>query len=156
VPGGTGIVTDSYVRLDDAAMSDLLRSPNGPVGRHVMDLGNQVRDRAAPKVGVSPEGHGIGASGAQQHLRDALIVRLVSDEKGPAAMVGAELGHALFHHEGTAPHVIRPRNVTFLRFPTSPGGATFVFAKQVNHPGTKPNPYLVDAARELGLEVRLA
>ena len=149
-------MTDSYVRLDDAAMSDLLRSPNGPVGRHVMDLGTQVRDRAAPKVGVSATGHGIGASGAQQHLRDALIVRPASDEKGFAVLVGAELGHAELHHRGTQPHVIRPRNVTVLRFPTSPGGATFVFAKEVNHPGTKPNPYLVDAARELGLEVRLA
>lgn len=148
-------MTEGYVRFDDAAMAELLRSPNGAVGRHTSEVAEQVRQRAAPKVGVSPAGHGIGASGGQQHLRDALVTRPASDEKGFAVLVGAEIPHALFHHEGTAPHVIRPRNVTFLRFPTTPGGTAFVFAKSVNHPGTKPNPYLVDAAREVGLEVRL-
>lgn len=148
-------MTEGYVRFDDAGLADLFQSPNGPVGRHVAEVGNQVRERAATKVGVSPEGHGIGASGAQQHLRDALIVRIASDEKGVVALVGVELPHAEVHHQGSQPHVIRPRNVTVLRFPSSPGGASFVFAREVNHPGTKPNPYLVDAARELGLEVRL-
>lgn len=148
-------MTEGYVRFDDTAITQFLNSPDGPVGRHTAEVAEQVRQRAAPKVGVSASGHGIGASGAQQHLRDALITRPASDEKGFAVLVGAEIGHALFHHEGTAPHVIRPRNVTFLRFPSTPGGSAFVFARQVNHPGTRPNPFLVDAARELGLEVRL-
>ena len=46
---------------------------------------------------------------------------------------------------GTRPHEIRPVNAKALRF--NIGGRT-VFAKRVNHPGTKPNPYHEDTLRE--------
>lgn len=39
---------------------------------------------------------------------------------------------------GTRPHEIRPVNKKALRFNI---GGRVVFAKKVNHPGTKPNPY---------------
>lgn len=35
---------------------------------------------------------------------------------------------------GSKPHVIRPRSGKFLRFP---GGSGMVYARQVNHPGTR-------------------
>lgn len=43
----------------------------------------------------------------------------------------------LFMEEGTAPHVIKPKNKKALRFTI--GGKT-IFAKQVNHPGIEPRP----------------
>jgi hypothetical protein len=46
-------------------------------------------------------------------------------------------------HEGSRPHVIRPRNRTVLRFPS---GAGFSFAPSVNHPGTKPDQFLYTSA----------
>lgn len=49
-------------------------------------------------------------------------------------------------NDGTRPHVIRPRAKQVLRFQV--GGRT-VFAKVVNHPGTKPNPFLDRALREV-------
>jgi hypothetical protein len=40
---------------------------------------------------------------------------------------------------GTEPHIIRPSRRRALRFVT--GGRT-IFARQVNHPGTRPNTWL--------------
>ena len=51
--------------------------------------------------------------------------------------------HALFVHWGTKPHVIRPKNKKVLRWAA---GGRFHFAKQVNHPGTKADPWFTRAA----------
>ena len=53
--------------------------------------------------------------------------------------------HAVFVHWGTKPHVIKPKNKKALRWP---GGAGFIFAKFVNHPGYKGDPYFVRAAAD--------
>ena len=59
--------------------------------------------------------------------------------------------HANFVHGGTRPHVIRPR---------SPGGVLafkiggqMVFAKRVNHPGTKANPFYDHAISQSASEI---
>lgn len=55
--------------------------------------------------------------------------------------------HAVFVDEGTKPHVIRPKAGKYLAFPGKSGGT--VFAREVNHPGTKPDGFFergVDAA----------
>ncbi|MDY0274794.1 MAG: hypothetical protein RBR42_05050 [Desulfomicrobium sp.] len=49
--------------------------------------------------------------------------------------------HALFVHWGTKPHEIWARNKQALRFPM---GDKFIFAKKVNHPGYKGDPYFVE------------
>ncbi|UPK64898.1 hypothetical protein MYP14_05980 [Rhodococcus pyridinivorans] len=49
-------------------------------------------------------------------------------------------------HDGTRPHVIRPRNGTHLKFPGRNGP---VFARSVNHPGTRPRPFLRNAAEQV-------
>lgn len=51
--------------------------------------------------------------------------------------------HALFVHWGTRPHVIRPKNKRALRWSA---GGKFAFAKRVNHPGYKGDPWVVRAA----------
>ena len=47
--------------------------------------------------------------------------------------------YAIFVHDGTKPHEIRPKNKKALKTP-------FGARKKVNHPGTKANPYLQNAA----------
>lgn len=54
--------------------------------------------------------------------------------------------YAPFVHEGTAAHLIRPKNKTILRF-VHRGGNGFIFARKVFHPGTKADPFLYDALR---------
>lgn len=46
--------------------------------------------------------------------------------------------YAVFVHDGTKPHEIRPKNKKALKTPFGP-------RKKVNHPGTKANPYLQNA-----------
>jgi hypothetical protein len=63
--------------------------------------------------------------------------------------------YGLFVHDGTKPHVIRPKNGKYLRWAgTTRGGnkskTNFIFAKEVHHPGTKPDQFIYQAA-ERGL-----
>jgi hypothetical protein len=53
------------------------------------------------------------------------------------AMVHPTAGYAIFVHEGTAPHVILPKNGKALFWK---GAAHPV--RSVNHPGTKPNRFM--------------
>jgi len=78
------------------------------------------------------------------------------------AIVKAGAGYAAHVELGTRPHTIRPRNAKILRFaakgtPTrltgsvtraaARAGGAYVFAREVHHPGTKPQPYLVPGAK---------
>ncbi len=47
--------------------------------------------------------------------------------------------YALPVHEGSRPHVIVPKTKKMLAFKI---GGKMVFAKRVNHPGNKPNPFV--------------
>ena len=58
-------------------------------------------------------------------------------------------GHSYgeFVHGGTRPHLIMPVKRLWLRWARNRGnGAEFVFAKKVKHPGTKPDPFIYQAA----------
>lgn len=62
----------------------------------------------------------------------------------------AMVPQAAFVIKGTRPHQILPRNAKSLRWlgPGGLGGARF--AKRVNHPGTKPNPFPEKAIKPIG------
>jgi hypothetical protein len=64
----------------------------------------------------------------------------------PKATVVFDVDYAEAVHNGTRPHTIRPRNAQALRFVI---GGRVVYAKVVHHPGTKPNPFLERAVREV-------
>lgn len=72
------------------------------------------------------------------------------------ALVEARTNYAAFVEFGTRPHVIRPRNKRVLAWPAAgqarlsgrvKTGGRVIFAKRVNHPGTKAEPYLVPGAK---------
>lgn len=69
-----------------------------------------------------------------------------------ATMVENYAPHAAYVHDGTRPHVIVPRNASALRFVPKGAGAP-VFAMRVNHPGTKPRPWLKEAADEVQRDI---
>jgi len=54
-----------------------------------------------------------------------------------------EAPHALFVHFGTRPHVIKPKGKKALRWAK---GGVFHFARVVNHPGNKADPWFNRAA----------
>lgn len=81
------------------------------------------------------------------------------------ALVVAHAGYAAYVELGTRPHIIRPRNGQFLRFPAKGvqttrtgrvrtsevrrlGKGAYTFAREVHHPGTKPEPFLLPGAKK--------
>ena len=75
------------------------------------------------------------------NLRRSLGIRVKSDriEIGPDAKVAPYAGYVEF---GTAPHTIRPKAGKTLRFTVD---GKVVYARVVNHPGTKPQPFVQPA-----------
>ncbi len=70
-------------------------------------------------------------------LRNSIKVR--STEKGLIIWM-ADYGK--FVEFGTNPHIIKPTEKKALKFKS---GGNVVFAKQVKHPGTRPNPFVRNA-----------
>jgi hypothetical protein len=63
----------------------------------------------------------------------------------PMFTVGTNVDYAVMVHDGTRPHIIRPRSKQALKFTI---GGQVVFAKVVHHPGTRAKPFLDRALRE--------
>lgn len=60
--------------------------------------------------------------------------------------VSADAPYAAPVHEGARPHVIRPRHARFLRFEVE---GRVVFARRVNHPGQRAQPFLSNAVHRV-------
>lgn len=118
------------VTLNQSALDNLLKSPTGPVGRHLHKKGSLVLAAAKRQVGVKTGR--LKASLRMEHGRSF---------KGQYVEVGSKLNHALPHHEGTRPHVITPNRKEYLRFSAR---GRVVYSRAIMHPGTKPNKYLTD------------
>lgn len=67
-------------------------------------------------------------------LRGSIVAK---DESGGVGFYSVRYGR--YVNDGTRPHTIIPRTARVLVFQV--GGKT-VFARQVNHPGTKANPFV--------------
>lgn len=127
-------------RADQGALNQLLYGRTGPVQLHVANKGREVEGYARRLVGVK--------SG---ETRAGIYSRVVLSNPGYNVEVGARSKAMPYHHDGTKPHIIRPRRKRALKFQA--GGRT-VFAKKVNHPGTRANPFLIRAGQAAGLRVR--
>jgi len=64
----------------------------------------------------------------------------------PKVTVYSNVAYAGFVNDGTRPHIIRPRRAKALRFRV---GGRIVYARVVNHPGTKARPFLDRALEEI-------
>lgn len=69
------------------------------------------------------------------------IVKQVGDGE---ASIDVLAPYAVFVVKGTAPHIIRPVNASVLAFLGANG--RMVFTRLVHHPGSKPNPWMQNAA----------
>jgi len=89
-------------------------------------------------------------------LRRSIVPGNVDDDM---AIVEVNAPYAAAVEFGTKPHVIKPRHAKVLAWPSSEGArrlsgrarkgtksGDMTFARKVNHPGTKPQPYVIPAA----------
>ena len=82
----------------------------------------------------------IVAATAPGHMGQTVRPIIKGSKANPLGIVMVDHPAASYVMNGTRPHEIRPRRPGgVLRFTT--GGRT-VFARRVDHPGTKPNPFL--------------
>jgi len=128
-------VADFDVRLDPGAVRELLNGSTGDVYRHLLSESLRVSNRAKELVGVD-----------RGDLRRDIGLRPGRDSTGAYLDVGSGLSYALVHHNGSAPHTIRPRSRRMLRFQV--GGRT-VYARSTRHPGTAGTRYLTRALEVL-------
>lgn len=113
-----------------AGMLNLLQGPTGATARWVARKTAEVTATAKALAPVN--------TGALRASIDGTVMF------GPLrGEVEAGVPYSLFVHEGTSPHEIVPVNARVLRFPTKAG--TIVYAQKVDHPGTRPQPFLSDA-----------
>lgn len=121
----------STFKYDQKGEDHILRSKNGPTYNYIKDLADEILRRAKAQVGVDTG-----------RLRDSIFADDNTSAGGMASFViGSNNSIAYLHHEGSRPHLIRPRNATLLKFS---GYGTIVYARTVYHPGTSPNRYLTD------------
>lgn len=81
-------------------------------------------------------------------LRQSIYTRRKLTIRGPGYEVRTDVAYAPYVEGGTRPHVIRARNAKALRFRV---GNRVVYANAVHHPGTKAQPFLSRAVREVAI-----
>lgn len=127
----------SRVEISEDRLRAALTGPDGDVTRYVLRVTRNIRNRA---VLYCPVDTG--------NLRASIATGAVRTEGSTVVgTVGTPVEYAIYVHEGTAPHEIRP---------TTPGGVLAWggrpptrFATRVNHPGTKPQPFLRRAMEDV-------
>lgn len=121
------------------AFNRTFRSWGGPVGGHLREatelVGVAARVGAPKHTGELAAGHitSYGHHGTKRDLESQII---------------AIPEHAIYVIKGTFPHVIRAKNHPHLVFFWPKVGHVVRF-KSVNHPGTSPNNYLLDALKRV-------
>lgn len=132
-------VTEHFKKKLDARVvlaAEMIRAEavsNAPVGR-----GEQV-DLGAKK-------------GTSKRLGGNLKSQITRKRIGHAHQrVVSGAGHSAHVEFGTAPHRITPNGKKALAFVA---GGESVIVKGVNHPGTKPNPFMRRALRDAGPKIK--
>lgn len=119
-------------RLDQGRIARLLRLPGGVVDRSLRRRVERVQN-AAQRLAPGTMGNGIRA-------------RIEYRDTGPHGVITSTHPATIYVVNGTRPHRIRPRRRNgVLRFTV---GGQVVYARLVNHPGTKPNRFMIEALRE--------
>lgn len=107
-----------------------------------------VRDALKAKAPVSKSGSG----GRPGQFRASITQHTKTMSNSVVMEFGSPKLYTPFIVEGTRPHTIVPRNARVLHFRTAAG--VDVFARRVNHPGTRPNDFTRRAVLPLLPEVQ--
>lgn len=89
------------------------------------------------------KGQGGGRRGYGGNLRQS--INYVKDPSTGGFVVWVNSQYGVYVDQGTKPHVILPKNKPFLAWKGSDG--KWIFARRVNHPGTKPTYFFTNAVK---------
>lgn len=118
-------MVESRVVISEAAVAAFIRNPDGPVGRRLMVVAEDVRQRTK---GSLKEGF------PRDFLAPTIVKRMVMTADGPSVQVGSD-------HTRTQPHVIRGNPLLVFHWPKA---GRVVYFRKVNHPGSNFDRYLVE------------
>lgn len=129
------------IKLNQAALDALLTGPNGPTARLMQRCGELVAQEQKRLAPVSPDGsHGRGSG----YMRSKVGWEIGADNAGLFVDIGTSarspegFPYPLAVEFGSRPHVIRSKGPWPLR--NSRTGQ--VFGRVVQHPGTRPQPFM--------------
>lgn len=137
--------------MDSRKLAAVTRGRSGPVFRRLVQDADLVVAKAKEEVGVHRPVDAYDAEHRKRRpgtLRDTIVKRVRDVGGVPVIEIGSEDDIALIHHEGTEPHIIRARQAPRLVFYWPKAGRVVAF-KQVSHPGTKPNRFLLKGLEAL-------
>ncbi len=131
--------------IDGAEMARLLRSPTGPLGRHLIERGTVFQAAAKAQVGQHRRSGCLEDSIVKrvENLDGELVLRVISDTTPCSPN---RTSYSLLVHDGTEPHdIVAPEGkVLAFYWANGPDGAGMYFMSAVHHPGTQPNRYFTD------------
>ncbi|MFF7313346.1 HK97 gp10 family phage protein [Streptomyces sp. NPDC008137] len=123
---GTSVSTQINTRAAERGLRRWIGGMSDDVKRAVdrtrVDVQNEARRRAPVDTG---------------RLRSSIVSRAEGSGRSVGYVIGTNVNYAAAVEYGTAPHVIKPRYKQALYWP----GAAHPVA-QVNHPGTRAQPFL--------------
>lgn len=123
-------------------LDDLIKDANR-VGKGMPNKLKQAMVVATTSVQNDAKKKRVGSFKNQTgDLRRSISRRVEGAHKG---IVFTDMKYAPFVEFGTKPHVIRPKTKKMLAFKI---GGKMVFARKVNHPGTRAYNYMKDAFEE--------
>ncbi|WP_043599600.1 HK97 gp10 family phage protein [Nocardia otitidiscaviarum] len=122
-------------RIDEQALAAQLTGPQGILLRVVARMSRRIQSSASQRAPVD-------TGNLRRMIREDPITVSGTHVYGG---VTSHAKYSRFVHDGTSPHIIRPRHKKALRF-TMEGRPVIV--RQVRHPGTRARPFLLNAAIE--------
>ena len=114
----------------------------GPPG---LDFQRRMRTLAYRQRTEAPRRTGKLAESITDRKMTSDPGRFLEAASGVNPGILGQTGYALMQSQGTRPHIIRPRYARALRFVVA---GVVVYAQRVQHPGTRPNPYLTRHLQE--------
>lgn len=126
--------------LHPAQIDALLKGPDSPVTRNLITRVARFQKAAREQVHSNT---GCLESSILWRFIPGGGIRVISDT---APCSPSHTSYSLFVHEGTKPHVIRPKKAKLLAFEwdNGPNGPGMYFFGEVHHPGTQPNRFFTD------------
>jgi hypothetical protein len=125
--------------LDGSRMAELLRSPSGPVGLHLMERSTVVQFAAKEKAGRKTGCLSDSIVKRWEASDDPVVLMCVRVVADTTPCSPTRESYALFDEEDTSAHEIAAKNASALAFEWHGERAFF---QSVHHPGTAGKHYL--------------